>query len=285
MLGLVANAAIAVLGLMTSFWLSEQISLSAEQSPPVTLSYLDVMIANIFNFGEPLVYFVIAIVISLITSSEGIFNRYHYGERRKIEASLRMEKQEHGTTKRNYYETLAARLKNLLATRAVGFDETCRVTVYRKQAAQDLEFKRVFRFSRNHKFCNEGRVKVPIDQGFIGIAWANHGEKEFSISDNFGTARYNAQLAKEMEHASCTVPPSDLSMPSKHFYAKAVDDLSNGKRVGIVVFESTDADKLDTVAINQLMVSETLEVSRCVRHLGVLDSEFNPDPDVEEVDG
>lgn len=283
--GLIATAAAAILGIATSFWLTERISQLAAQTPTAAAGYFEVAWANALNFKAPLFYFLGSVVVSLGTSIEGVVNRYRYGEHGKVQALLRSEMQEHGETKRSYYDTLTTGLKNLLASPSVGFDETCRVTVYRMQSDNDRVFKRVFRYSKNHKFRHEGRVKVPIDEGFVGVAWGNHGETEFLSTEKFGSAEFDAAILGTLQKAQCANPPSDLSMPSTHFYAKAVEDPTHGRRAGIVVYESTDLEKLNAKEIRDLMTNETLAVSRYVLHLGILDSEFNPDSGGEDGDG
>lgn len=88
-----------------------------------------------------------------------------------------------------------------------------------------------------------------------------------------------------MQHAlnkeSCAPPSAELSMPSKHFYARAFTDHETSRKVGIVVYESTETGVLNRGEIDKILQGEALDVSRLIRHLGVLHSEFNPSPEEE----
>lgn len=70
-------------------------------------------------------------------------------------------------------------------------------------------------------------------------------------------------------------------MPSKHYYARALQDSENGQRAGIVVYEATDTDILDVSGIDKVLDGGTLDVARLVRLRGILHSQFNPDPEEE----
>lgn len=87
-------------------------------------------------------------------------------------------------------------------------------------------------------------------------------------------AAMNACLEKE----GCLHPDGALSMPSRHYYARAFSDNESGQRIGIVVYESTEVSVLNVAGIDHVLDGQMLDVTRLIRHRGILDQEFNPDP-------
>lgn len=193
---------------------------------------------------------------------------------------MRDEAQQHAETKISYYDTLGRALKYLLTSDGTGFNHNCRVTIYRKQFDDDEKFLRqIFRYSQTRVFEQNGRFRIPADEGVVGAAWHNHGVKEFSCDSDPNSDEFIEEMNASLESEDCQHPSSELSMPSKHYYARAFEDNESGQRIGIVVYECTKVGVLDIAGIDQVLDGETLDVARIIRHRGILDREFNPDPE------
>lgn len=278
LLNALASVGIIGVGLWLNIWLLDQYALqNATASDAEVVSRVEILKRNMFDLGAPPIWFLISVALVLFGAVENFFNRYCYGELAEKEGELRTEKQEHGETKRTYHATLISALKNRLASEVAGFDETCRVTIYRRQDDAAQALKRIMRYSAQRKWEQAGRVKIPIDEGVVGAAWNNQGWEEFSHESDPNSQEFQDAMAQRLGEHSCRVPEGELSMPTKHYYARAVDDHQDGHRVAIVVFESCEANKLKKGKIDEMMTNEQLEVSRLIMHLGALDGEFNPD--------
>jgi hypothetical protein len=110
----------------------------------------------------------------------------------------------------------------------------------------------------------------------VGIAWNNHGKIDFDHSE-----ADDAAAAQELEHYlnehGGTPPNCRLSMPSRSFVIRAVEDLDTGKRIAVVVYEALGTGVLRSSAIDVLFDRERVALTRLVKHLGALDGKLNPD--------
>ena len=278
-IGSIAAIALVFLTFASSSWLLDQMSkVNSNLDREAPVSRLQVLWDNIFNFSSPLPYFGFAALLALAERFEAIRNRYLYGQLRVIQQEIRETKQQHGTTKRAYYDTLRAALKYRLTSPETGFNKSCRITIYRLQSNSDAFLKRILRHSPNYNYCNEGRISVPIDEGIVGVAWGNHGKDEFFCDAQPESEEFSKKMREHLHAGGCREPSDPLSMPARHYIAIKIDDHDGGPRVAIVVYESEVCGVLKIDVIKDLLRDEVLDVSRFVKHLGVLDSEFNPDP-------
>lgn len=283
----VATLALAVLPILIGWWL--RIAL-AEGDQPITFELaLATLTNNLKNFGTPIPYFGLALLAALVGRLDGLINRYRLGELKENKAELqnskkaiRDEAQAHAESKSSYLETLGSALKYLLTSKETGFDYRCRVTIYRLQQDQDQSLRQIFRHSPTKLYEDNGRIRIPIDEGIVGAAWGNHGVKEFTHDASPDSEEFVDEMKRTLEPERCRHPDVELSMPSKHYYARAFDDHDTGRRVGVVVYESTEAKVLDRASIDQVLDTQTLDVSRFIRHLGILHREFNPDTGEEQ---
>jgi len=246
---------------------------------------MDALGENVTNFDTPVPYFWICLLVALLGRVDGFRNRYRLGGFEGVEGDLasakvqlRGEAQAHADSKRSYLETLRNALKYLLTSNGIGFDHRCRVTIYRLQGQDDRHLHQIFRHSPTLKFEKDGRIRVPIDEGIVGAAWGNHGVKEFKSDADPSSDDFTSEMDAVLNPEGCESPNAKLSMPSKHYYARAFTDHETGRRVGIVVYECTNIEVLDCAEIDKVLDGEALDVSRMIRHLGVLHGEFNPTP-------
>jgi transposase InsO family protein len=202
-------------------------------------------------------------------------NRYLYGEKEKFEQLLRNETQNHGESQRNYFDSLTEALRYMLAGEGIGFDASCRVTIYRLQNNSTSYLKRIFRHSEYRAYKDEGRFRIPVSEGLVGVAWNNHGKVEFEYVKS-GRAADQELQAYHRAHGGIA-PTCDLSMPSRSFVIRAVEDLDSSQRIAVVVYESTKTGCLRAEAIDALLEREARPLSRLIKHLGALDGKLNPD--------
>lgn len=281
----VAAVSLAVITVLLGNWLRTAIPHSDSDALRATL---DAMRVHWNDFSTPIPYFGIALLITLAGRIDGFRAKHRSSlleDERTITSALkkelRDETQAHAESKSNYFETLGSALKYMLTSRVAGFDHRCRVTIYRRQAHDDKFLRQIFRFSPTHAYQESGRIRVPIEEGVVGAAWRNHGIKEVAIDMDPSSDQFRQEMNAELAAEGCGCPGGPLSMPSKYFYARAFEDHDTGKRIGIVVYESVEIGVLKKEDIDIAIESETLNVSRLVRHLGVLHSEFSPDPGEE----
>lgn len=281
----VAAVSLAVITVLLGNWLRTAIPAS---DPDALKATLDAMRTHWNDFSTPIPYFGIALLVTLAGRVDGFRAKHRSSlldEERKLNSvlkkELRDETQSHAESKSNYFETLGSALRYLLTSRVAGFDYRCRVTIYRRQANDEKFLRQIFRFSLTHVYQESGRIRVPIEEGVVGAAWRNHGIKEVAIDMDPSTDQFRQEMNNQLAAESCGCPTTPLSMPSKYFYARAFEDHDTGKRIGIVVYESVEVGVLKKEDIDNALKSETLNVSRLVRHLGVLHSEFSPDPGEE----
>jgi hypothetical protein len=270
---ILATAVSAFSGLSIGIWLPNKIGTNSEESG--ILAHLEVIFNHLLHFTTPVPYFVFSLIVVIIGSLESFFNRYLYGENDKVQKLLRDETQNHGESQRNYFDSLVEALRYLLAGEGVGFDESCRVTIYRLQNNSTSYLKRIFRHSKHRAYNDEGRFRIPVAEGLVGVAWNNHGKVDFEHNKSGRGADQEMQAFLKSEGG--TAPTCDLSMPSRSFIIRAIEDLDSSRKIAIVVYESTKNGVLHVKAIDALLDREGKSLSRLVKHLGALDGKLNPD--------
>lgn len=299
----ISNIILVFLTILIGVWLSTEL-----KNQPVVSNGLafDTIKVNALSLETPVPYFLFFVLLSAAGRLEGFFNRYKYSqlqaaksdlaemelnlkkktqayniklreEAEAHEAELRKETQAHAESKNSYLETLEHSLRYLLTSAPTGFSPTSRLTIYRRQNNDDTQLKRIFRSSPTLSYENSGRLSVPIDEGVVGAAWSNHGIKEFECNANHGTEAFKSSLRQSLAKDGCTPPAENLTMPAKHLYAVAIQDHETVKRIAVVVYECTENKILNIPNIDHILRSESLNISRFIKHLGVLNGEFNPD--------
>lgn len=272
---------LAVTTVFIGTWTSGQELTSGQEFSDLINSFA----INFSNWDTPVPYFLLNLTVSILSRLEGFLNRYRYGQLEQkqktitdLEKQLRAETQSHSESKKSYMSTIENALTYRLTTQTTGFDHRCRVTIYKKQEGVENTLRRIFRHSPNRQFEEEGRISVPMDQGVVGAAWNNHGEKEVEINHDPSSEVFRSKMQSELSPQGCSVPNTQLSMPSKHFFAMKFEDHDSGNRIGIVVFESTELDILSLQGMKDVLSADILNISRLIKHLGVLRAEFNPAP-------
>ena len=273
-----SSVLLTVLSLWAGYWIAAHI-----QSVDTWPSLGGLIFDYFLNFRSPVPYFVFVVgveVWSYVAESSATREvktlKQQLAEKNDFEKELRLEKQEHAESKSSYSDTLEVALKLMLCVEATGFDYRCRVTIYRRQTQTDSGLRQIFRFSENHSYKIGGRYKIPLNEGVVGAAWNNHGVKHVSIEHDTESTAFADEMGSKIGIEECRVPDCQLSMPSKEFYAKALEDHENGHRVGVVVYECTEQGVFDVENIDSLLTTRSMELARFVKHLGRLDIEFAP---------
>lgn len=283
----IATLALAVLPILIAWWLR---AVLAEGSDLITFDMVISALAdNWKNFRSPLPYFCIALIFALVGRIDGFINRYYLGELKKTKDDIQCEKdllrdevQAHAESKSSYLETLGNALKYLLTSKETGFDHRCRVTIYRLQNDHDSYLRQIFRHSPAKIYEENGRFRIPINEGVVGAAWGYQGVKEFEHDSDPTSDEFIDEMNRMLVHEKCQHPHVELSMPTRHYYARAFQDHNTGRRIGVVVYECTDLGVLDRSGIDRVLDTQTLDVTRMIRHLSNLHREFNPDPREEQ---
>ncbi|OAN73888.1 hypothetical protein A8B81_07235 [Sulfitobacter pontiacus] len=139
-------------------------------------------------------------------------------------------------------------------------------------------FRNIFRYAGQHRFSENGRDAIPVSQGLIGLAYATTGLRSFRTEFEFDSDDYWDALRECLSEAPLSLPPKTVRMRSKHLVAKAITDHITGKQVGVIAYESINADELDEDGITKHLADEDQNISRFISHLAKLDSDLNPFP-------
>lgn len=186
------------------------------------------------------------------------------------------ETEAHRETKESYYKSLKSSLQYILCQVETGFTENCRVSVYRIDENDHAVFRNIFRFAHQHRYRDPGRDEIPISQGIVGLSYATSSLQELKTDHRFGSNEYIVELNALLYETGIDMPPDNTRMPSLHVLAKPIKDITSGDQVGVVVYESTTSQCLKQEDISNLLTQEDQNIARFVKHLAVLDAEFNP---------
>ena len=239
-------------------------------------SFLASTVQHLLHLDTPVPWLLVFLALTVVSAVRVGWVRRRNGSLIEIEGRLRSEIQSHGETKLSYHGTLVEALRFTLTRGDLGFDEKCRVTVYRKSEGDSDRLKRIFRHSRYLAYQENGRISIPNSEGIVGAAWHNAGKKEFKTEADHGSAEYIAEIDEALRIEGIPRTDVDLSMPTRHFVAHAIQDHDRTERVGVIVYESVDPDKLDAAAIDQLIAQDMLDISRLLKYLAALDGEISP---------
>jgi hypothetical protein len=137
----------------------------------------------------------------------------------------------------DYYETFNRQLATL--SDKLGLTDDERVSVYKHDGKA---FIMLGRCAANPRFLKAGRKVYPEDEGCISIAW-EHGEAFLdglpdpdANLDAYAEAQKKARIKKGTARM--------FKMRSRSYAAFAITDAASGKRIAVVVFESTRPDSL-----------------------------------------
>jgi hypothetical protein len=144
-------------------------------------------------------------------------------------------------TQLNYPLVFEARLQKI--ANDLGLKDTERISIYRHN--QQDKFILIGRYSESPSYIKRGRSAYPDDEGCIGTAW-NNGE---AFDDNLpdpdnDISSYVNELKKRWNINKQT--SRGFIMKSRNYAAYAIKESSSpGKRIAVIVFESTQINKLD----------------------------------------
>ncbi len=213
----IATLVLALLTILIGLWLRANL---AESDEPSTFELaLTTLKGNVTNFETPVPYFGLALLAALVGRIDGFINRYRLGELKEngielqdAREALRDEAQAHADSKSSYLETLGSALKYLLTSKETGFDHRCRVTIYRLQQDKDHYLRQIFRHSPTKVYEDNGRIRIPIDEGIVGAAWGNHGVKEFTNHADPSSEEFIDEMNRILGPEKCRHPEVELSM-------------------------------------------------------------------------
>ncbi|WP_078569528.1 hypothetical protein [Thioclava sp. F36-7] len=269
---ILANTSFAVLALFFGVWLSDAAGNVVDGERIGYSTAAANALSDITNFHTIVPYLAIAFIVMIFGYFESFSNRYQYGENQTLRNSLRDENQAHGTSKRAYFDTLEEALRLFFTANSNWFDQTCRITVYREEKGQEGKLKKIFRHSTYKAYAESGRFRIPNDKGVVGECWTGPGTAEKKVETHEELSDLNQSYIEECQDAG-----SELSMPSKHIVARAFDDLDSGRRVAVIVIESTEIGRIDVDQFDALCATEQHTLLRLLKHRGLLDEEFSPD--------
>jgi hypothetical protein len=192
-----------------------------------------------------------------------------------IRAELANEKEEHIETRKEYNEAIEYILKYMFCTNSgEWYKPSCRVTIYRHTG--DGQLKRIFRHAAQSIYETAGRIKIPDNEGAVGAAWLNEGYFTWSNTSNPNSNVSRNDLEKQLRPHGAKLPSCELTMPAREYLALAIRN-PNGKKIAIVVVESTEPGKINENFIRSTIDAENHQISKQITIKSTLDEILNPD--------
>ncbi|WP_260014776.1 hypothetical protein [Sedimentimonas flavescens] len=244
---------------------------------------LDIAKSSLLDFATPIpwipalsILYILLLIKSEKFSKKASDCEQAHVDLTRISEKFSQESEDHRYTRENYYKSVQASLKYMLTQNITGFDDDCRVSIFKIDSENHSLFRNIFRYAPQQRYNAAGRDTLPASEGLIGLAWQTTGTAHFSSEHSCDSEEFKNALAIKLDGGGASTPPSSLRMQSKEFFVKSLSDHDDDVRVGVIVFECTNVGKLRTVAIEKLLTDEALTISRLVKYLGVLDEVLNP---------
>jgi hypothetical protein len=134
-----------------------------------------------------------------------------------------------------------------------------RISVYRhSQDGQDGNFELTGRYSKNESYSRPGRSLYPAHQGCMGKAWIE--DLGWSAITNLPNPKRDREEWLKRLNDDFEIPPdvaSKLRMPVRSIAAVRIDSALGEKRIGVIVFESTDPNRIRVDDLRELIEQET----------------------------
>lgn len=157
------------------------------------------------------------------------------------------------------YDRFLADISNKL-----GFTSTERISIYK---FENNKFFIMSRYSSNAEYNDRRRTEYPSNEGFIGEAWGNQNGEIFVTlqSDPTDIDSYIAEITGLCKMRATVI--RKMKMKSKQFYVKKINNADNTYPIAIMVFESTNVNKVVKNNIDQVLIDENNKlVSLIQRH-------------------
>jgi hypothetical protein len=190
---------------------------------------------------------------------------------------LRSEKEYHRETKESYIEDMCKYILHILPLDAIGFDNNCRVTIYRKISSDEAHLREVFRHAGQPRFQSGGRVKIPSSQGIVGLVWNAVDQTYFVANNDPSNLRAHNKDCKDHCKPNNYRPetvPSGLRMPCLSYYARRLT--STQGRMAVIVLESLDKNRFDAGVCDEAFKLIMSDLLGACNILCSLDGQFNP---------
>jgi hypothetical protein len=234
------------------------------------------------SWSSPVGYTIGLLLLAFASGTGVLINAIRLEHLEKREVEFDREQEAHAETQRYYYDALKAHLIHFFGAQIPTFDNSCRASVYRHDAAAKV-FRMVFRHSEIQRFERKGRAAIPEDEGVLGATFLN-GSHVY-ISDlptrkprTAGTPycrATNEKLAVFGVEISKTAV-AQLNMPSRCYFGYAIRDSLTTEKFAILILESTNANQFNVQIINTLLQAQNPKIVEYVRHIAHLDSKLNP---------
>lgn len=255
--------------------------------------FWDVVAKHAVNFRSPVPYTIIVLAVSVVGGIQTIRTKHAFvackNKRDGCQSELRKESNGHGETKQRFDEALNYLFENAL-TKTAGFDNTCRVTIYR-HLQNDSKFQLMYRYTEHGRHSEEGRFRIPDNEGFVGAAWWGHGTAFVDELPPFDAKTRSNDYRKAMREAldryEMAISDETLNcvrMQSRCYYATRIANYKH-QNIAVVVFESTEPNKFNREQIEHFFQNEQPRFAEYIIIKTKLDEQLNPDPNGEAQHG
>lgn len=147
-------------------------------------------------------------------------------------------------SRKGFYELLDYELQLLFESN--GLTSTDRISIYKHEGHV---FTMLGRYSSNPEYQKTGRGIYPDSEGCIGKAW-REGKAFLGELPKPGTRLFYSVLEKEWNIIQEVA--DSLRMPSRCYAAFGIND-SKGRRIAVIVFESTQPNGIKNAAIEKAL--------------------------------
>jgi hypothetical protein len=181
----------------------------------------------------------------------------------------------------NQHESICQELVRVLLTSVASkfeFGDSERISIY---GHNGTSFILAGRYSKHPEYAKAGRPSYPDNQGCIGTAWHDG----VCFADNLPDAVSDKRRWADVMDKEWKIPrrvANQMAMKSRCIGATALEHSSNGKRIAVLVIESTKINRF-----GQSRIPECLglpEITQLVRFLEIMET-FAPNPDYARNEG
>lgn len=248
------------------------------------------------NWRSPHFWFALSTIAAFASAMNGIKTTRIL---RKLQTSLRIkeselltlagelehERNDHADTKSEYLKDTERNMHSVFPLQEIGFDATCRISVYRKVPSKPEILKQIFRYAIQPRFNSKGRIRIPSNEGVVGVVWNALPHSCFTCDFPSGKPKhkrdFNAFYKLQVPDYQAKPAANGLRMPSKSIFAFRLGiPHQPNSCAAVLVIESTEKNKFDETTICAILEERRVEIERITSIVSHLDSEFRPDGEV-----
>lgn len=247
----------------------------------------------IWNWRSPHFWFAVCTLLAIVASLKSFMtarkirktqkqNSEYIANLASLDNLLAQERDEHAQTKTSYLSDIQRYMQKALPLDEIGFDDSCRVSIYREIPNNNAELKQIYRYARQPEYAQAGRIKIPSNEGVAGVVWNTLRTSSFTCDAPPKNKKHGTEFKRHYQGSipdyETKAPPRHLKMPSRSFVGYRLcmpgrpDD-----RMAIIIIESISKNKFNAQFIYDTFDRDKIEIERITSIVSHLDAEFRPD--------